>query len=103
MSFTDKNLECADCGRNFTFTVTEQEFFASKGFTNEPKRCQECRSAKKQQSGGDSRGGYGSSRMLYPAVCAQCGTHTQVPFSPRGDKPVYCSQCYSNMGARSRR
>ena len=57
MSFTDKSILCPDCGTTFTFTAGEQEFFASKGFTNDPKRCPLCRQAKKQQRGG-SQGGY---------------------------------------------
>ncbi|MGD0856651.1 MAG: zinc-ribbon domain-containing protein [Dehalococcoidia bacterium] len=51
MSFQDKSLKCIDCGTAFTFTSGEQEYFASKGFTNEPKRCVSCRKAKKQQMG----------------------------------------------------
>ena len=50
MSFDDKSIQCSDCGTTFTFSAGEQEFFASKGFTNEPKRCPQCRRAKKQQS-----------------------------------------------------
>lgn len=49
MSFGDKSIQCSDCGTTFTFTAGEQEFFASKGFTNEPKRCPQCRRAKKEQ------------------------------------------------------
>jgi CxxC-x17-CxxC domain-containing protein len=95
--YQDKELVCKDCGNNFTFTASEQEFFASKGFTNEPGRCPQCRAAKKEQNGG--RRNYGSSeRQMYPAVCASCGATTQVPFQPTGDKPVYCRDCY-----RSRR
>ena len=60
MSFTDKSITCPDCGTTFTFTAGEQEFFASKGFTNDPKRCSPCRQAKKQQRGG-SQGGYSHS------------------------------------------
>ncbi len=37
MALTDKSLQCADCGASFTFTAEEQEFFAKKGYTNEPK------------------------------------------------------------------
>ena len=95
----DKTLTCRDCGREFTFTASEQEFFAQKGFTNEPGRCPECRAARKAQRG---EGGYSSGggnerreREMFPAVCAQCGKETQVPFQPRGDRPVYCSDCYS--------
>jgi CxxC-x17-CxxC domain-containing protein len=92
LSFTDKTLTCADCQAPFTFTAAEQEFYSKKGFTNEPKRCQTCRAAKKQRLGGGEGGG---SRQMFPAVCAQCGKETQVPFEPRTGRPVYCSDCYS--------
>ncbi|MBE9506285.1 MAG: zinc-ribbon domain-containing protein [Chloroflexi bacterium] len=49
MSFQDKTIVCADCGSEFTFTASEQEFFAEKGFTNEPKRCPACRRQRRQQ------------------------------------------------------
>lgn len=101
MTFQDKSLQCADCGATFTFSSTEQEFFASKGFTNEPRRCPSCRQARKTERGGSSSGsGYSTQRQMYPAVCAECGKDTQVPFSPRGDKPVYCSDCYSKVRAQ---
>ena len=101
----DKTLTCRDCGREFAFTASEQEFFAQKGFTNEPGRCPECRAARKAQrgEGGYSSGGYSGGgggyarreREMFPAVCAQCGKDTMVPFQPRTEKPVYCSDCYS--------
>ena len=92
----DKTLTCRDCGRAFTFTASEQEFFAQRGFTNEPGRCPECRAARKAQAGGGSSYGRSSERQMYPAVCAECGKQTQVPFQPREDKPVYCSDCYAS-------
>lgn len=46
---TDKVLKCKDCGCDFVWTVGEQEFYAQKGFTNEPVRCPDCRKARKQQ------------------------------------------------------
>ena len=100
MSFQDKSLQCADCGATFTFSVQDQEFFAQKGYTNEPKRCPSCRTARKSERGGSgsySSGGYGSPRQMFPATCAQCGKSTEVPFQPRGDKPVYCSDCYRKV------
>ncbi len=99
MSFQEKSLQCSDCGANFTFTTEEQEFFASKGFTNEPKRCPSCRQARKTERNGSGTGNYGykSQRQMFPATCAQCGKETQVPFQPRGDKPVYCSDCYNKV------
>ena len=45
MAYTDKQLQCADCGCTFAFTASEQEFYASKGFVNEPTRCPSCRQA----------------------------------------------------------
>lgn len=95
MAFTDKQLTCSDCGATFTFSAEDQEFFQSKGYTNEPKRCPECRQARKAERFGSSGGGAGGARrQLFPATCAQCGKATEVPFQPRGDKPVYCSDCY---------
>jgi len=99
LSFEDKTLQCADCGVNFTFTAEEQEFFQTKGYTNEPKRCQPCRQARKTErygGGGGGGGGFGSrQRQMFPAVCAECGKDTEVPFEPREGRPVYCSECYS--------
>ena len=96
----DKTLTCRDCGMSFEFTTGEQEFYANKGFTNEPSRCPSCRSARKSDRGDSfgGGGGYGSrERQLFPVVCAQCGKDTQVPFQPRGDRPVYCSECFESQ------
>ena len=101
MSYADKTLTCRDCGQSFSFTVGEQEFFASRGFTNEPSRCAECRGERKagRSSGGYSSGsgGYGREREMFSATCAECGNEARVPFQPRGDKPVYCSDCFSKQ------
>jgi CxxC-x17-CxxC domain-containing protein len=95
MSFQEKTLTCSDCGATFTFSAEDQEFFQSKGYTNEPKRCPECRQARKTERYGSSGGGFGGAkRQMFPATCGQCGKATEVPFQPRGDKPVYCSDCY---------
>ena len=96
MALSDKTLTCVDCGNEFTFTVGEQEFFASKGFTNEPRRCPQDRGARRNQQRGDGDS-YGSPREMHPVVCAQCGIDTTVPFVPRGDRPVYCNDCFSSM------
>lgn len=103
--YTDKVLTCADCGAEFTFSVGEQERFAELGFTNEPKRCPPCRAAKKA-SGGGSRGGggnradrnMGGPKELHEVTCADCGRPARVPFKPRGDRPVYCSDCFGKRG-----
>ena len=96
MDFEDKSLQCSDCGATFTFSADEQQFFQTKGYTNEPKRCPSCRRARKSErytSGG-------SERQMFPAVCAECGQETEVPFQPREDRPVYCRDCYSKQKQR---
>lgn len=99
--FSDKSLVCADCGADFVFTAGEQEFHASKGFTQEPRRCPDCRRARKggPAGGGAPReGGFRSGpaveRTLYTATCAACGKEAKVPFEPRNGRPVYCRDCF---------
>jgi CxxC-x17-CxxC domain-containing protein len=100
MSFVDKTLQCSDCGVTFTFSASEQEFYAAKGFTNEPKRCPSCREARKAERGGYSS--YRPKHQMFPAVCAQCGKECQVPFEPREGRPVYCSDCYQRVRLSNR-
>jgi CxxC-x17-CxxC domain-containing protein len=57
MAYADKTLTCRECGRDFSFTASEQEFYASRGLQNEPGRCPECRAARKAAGGGRSGGG----------------------------------------------
>ncbi len=97
MGFEDKSLQCSDCGATFNFSAEEQEFFQSKGYTNEPKRCPSCREARKAERFGSDSSGYRSQRQMFPAVCAQCGKDTEVPFEPREGRPVYCSECYNKV------
>jgi CxxC-x17-CxxC domain-containing protein len=105
MLYTDQIIACVDCGTEFTFSAKEQEFYAQKGFTSVPKRCKPCRNARKDQSSGGGAprssssyggGGYGAprEREMHTVTCAACGTETQVPFKPRGDRPVYCRSCF---------
>jgi len=96
VGFVDKTIQCSDCGATFVFSAEEQEFFASKGYTNEPKRCPSCRRARRMQNyGGGQR--FRSERRMFPATCAKCGKDTEVPFEPREGRPVYCSDCYNML------
>ena len=104
MSFADKILRCRDCGADFIFTAGEQEFYALKGLLNEPGRCFNCRAQRRAQREAGGAPGYGSGgsyerprREMHPAICAQCGQETSVPFLPRGDRPVYCSTCFERV------
>ncbi|MBC7083217.1 MAG: zinc-ribbon domain containing protein [Firmicutes bacterium] len=98
--YQDKTLVCRDCGQEFSFTASEQEFFASKGFENEPSRCPVCRAARKQLNRGSRFGERHEAREMFPAICSNCGAETNVPFKPRNDRPVYCADCFQAMRAR---
>lgn len=112
MPYTDRTLTCADCGASFTFTAEDQEYHASRGFTNEPRRCPSCRAARRSEDrGGGGGGGYGGGgggyrsapRQMFQTTCAQCGKVAEVPFEPKSDRPVYCRDCFSRRTpARSR-
>ena len=112
----DTTLTCRDCGQAFTFTTGEQDFYASRGFS-EPSRCADCRAARKaQRDGGSSYSSYGSSsygggyssggerapREMFSATCSSCGQEAQVPFQPSADKPVYCSTCFEQRRGAER-
>ena len=91
--FQDKTLKCRECGNEFVFTASEQQFYADKGFQNEPGRCPACRAARRAaQNGGVSAR---PERQMYDVICDGCGQPTQVPFQPRGDRPVYCRECFA--------
>jgi CxxC-x17-CxxC domain-containing protein len=93
VALADKTLVCVDCGAEFTFTAGEQEFFASRGFSNEPKRCQPCRAGRRAEQ--RAVGYEGSPREMHSIICAECGQEAMVPFRPKGDRPVYCSDCFN--------
>ncbi|HEU5442040.1 MAG TPA: zinc-ribbon domain containing protein [Ktedonobacterales bacterium] len=93
--YEDKNLQCRECGEMFVFSAGEQEFYQQKGLLNEPGRCPNCRQRRRQTMGAD-RG----PREMHTIVCAECGKEDQVPFLPRNDKPVYCSDCFERVRVR---
>ena len=87
----DIQLTCSDCGQDFIFTAADQAFFQERGYST-PKRCKTCRMAKKS---GQGNSGYRSNQSQGTSViCSGCGQPTTVPFEPRGDRPVYCRECY---------
>ena len=88
--YQDETLVCRDCNKEFIFSASEQAFYAEKGFQNKPRRCPECRAAFRAQNGSAR-----PQREMFTAICADCGKETQVPFQPRGDKPVYCRDCFA--------
>ena len=89
--FEDKTLQCKNCGNEFVFTAGEQEFYAEKGFVNEPKSCKECRTARKQSAKGE--------KQFYDAICSDCGGPARVPFKPSEDRAVRCSECFAKSKA----
>ena len=91
--YQDKTLICKECGKEFVFTAGEQEFYAEKGFENEPKKCKACRDARK----GSGRSTSNGPTEYYEATCAACGGVAKLKFKPREDRPVYCSECFAKM------
>ena len=120
MPFVDKKLVCKDCNEEFVFSAGQQEHHAKLGLRNEPKRCMVCRQASRMRhedrmlSGGGRRprpGGFAGGpprfvpgqpppppREMFTVTCGQCGRPAEVPFKPRGDRPVLCRDCF--RGAR---
>jgi CxxC-x17-CxxC domain-containing protein len=88
LSFVDRVLTCRDCGREFVFTAGEQEFYQSRGLMHEPRRCPECRTARRASDGARPV------REMHDVICSNCGKPTQVPFVPTGMRPVYCMDCF---------
>ena len=108
MTYVDRTITCADCGVEFNHSAADQEFYAEKGFTSDPKRCTSCRAYRRStRDSGDtyaagSPRGYERTddrapREYFAAVCSSCGNQAQVPFRPRMDKPVYCSDCFREV------
>lgn len=124
MPFADKTFTCADCGQEFIHSAADQEKYATRGLTNDPKRCKPCREKRRNQQGSKSPGKGGGKpgapaaaaeaerprRMgrgrffsasepkrkleFHPATCASCGKETTVPFKPVEGRPVYCRDCF---------
>jgi CxxC-x17-CxxC domain-containing protein len=117
MEFTDQTLMCATCGQSFAFTVQEQEFYRGKGFRHTPKRCRDCRRAKRAMQSGNGNGApsrrdnHNSSHAahdpdqqptLHEAVCHTCGSGVQLPFRPDGVRPVFCRPCFEERRRNTR-
>ena len=101
MAFEDRDLVCVECNQTFVFTADDQQYHSDKGYTNEPKRCPSCRQARRTNRMSDGGGFGGMRREMHPAVCAECGKDTEVPFRPTGERPVYCNECYRQMNPRN--
>jgi len=83
---------CAKCGQDCEVP------FRPTG--NKPVFCSECFKSEgdneqRKFGGRDSRRSNFSDKKMYEAICTECGKDCEVPFRPTGDKPVYCSECFS--------
>ena len=94
-TFSDRDLTCVECSNTFVFSADDQQFHNERGYTNEPKRCPTCRASRRTERRGYSSG----PREMHAIVCDQCGKDAEVPFLPRGDRPVYCSDCFGQQRA----
>jgi len=100
VNLQDKTLRCRDCEVEFIFSTGEQEYFAAKGYVNEPTRCLSCRAVNRARLAlSTGAAGQPVIRPMHAVTCAQCGYPAQVPFLPRLEKPVYCSTCFDQVRA----
>ena len=94
MEFKDKSLVCVECHRTFVWTAGEQLFYHDRNFTNEPKRCKDCKGRRHERGGRPS-----GERVETTTTCSQCGRETTVPFRPTQGRPVLCKECFSSRRA----
>ena len=104
--YVDRTITCVDCGVEFIHSAADQEFYAEKGFASDPKRCPSCRASRRSMREptsdtyvagsprGYERGSPSAEREYFAVICSKCGNAAQVPFRPRMDRPVYCSDCF---------
>ena len=109
VTYVDRTLTCVDCGVEFIHSAADQEFYAQKGFSSDPKRCASCRASRRAARDGGyeshdiggprgyERSDQRSSREYFAVICTKCGNQAQVPFQPRMDRPVYCSDCFRTI------
>jgi CxxC-x17-CxxC domain-containing protein len=110
LTYADRTLTCVDCGLDFTHTAADQQYYAQKSFTSDPKRCASCRAYRRstREGGGTDSHSLGGprgyertgdpvAREYFAVTCSRCGNNAQVPFKPRLDKPVYCSDCFRTV------
>jgi len=91
--FEDKILKCKECGKEFTWSASEQEFFFAKGFKNKPARCKDCRKLNRQKVEAE----------YYRVTCSRCGAVGDVLFKPSDpEAKIYCKNCFEEARSPSR-
>src|SRR5438105_15466065 len=96
-NYQDRTLTCRDCGQDCTFTVGEQEFYASRGLTNLPGRCPDCRAARRSGVGSGQSYSARPRTEQFATTCASCGKPATVPFVTREGSAVYCMYCFRSQ------
>jgi CxxC-x17-CxxC domain-containing protein len=107
VTYVDRELTCVDCGSTFIHSADDQQYYAEKGFASDPKRCVSCRASRRAtRDGGYTASDLGGprgyersspTREYFAVLCSECGNQAQVPFKPRMDRPVYCSDCFRKI------
>jgi CxxC-x17-CxxC domain-containing protein len=109
VTYVDRTLTCVDCAVEFIHSAADQEYYIQKGFASDPKRCASCRASRRasREAGYDvrdiggprgyERGDEHVAREYFAVICSSCGNQAQVPFKPRMDRPVYCSDCFRQV------
>jgi CxxC-x17-CxxC domain-containing protein len=94
MSIEYKFIHCSNCLAVFRVNAEKQQLLQTWGYGKDLNLCPLCRRARKVEEYGT---GTNTNRQMFSVVCAGCGKNTDVPFEPRKDRRVYCSQCYRKI------
>jgi CxxC-x17-CxxC domain-containing protein len=85
--FQDRTLICKNCGKNFTWTSSEQKFFSEKGLKNVPARCENCRLDYKEKH---------KFKVSSPVYCSDCGAEGEISYLPKSKKDlILCENCFA--------
>lgn len=109
---TDQIIKCATCGKDFVWSVQEQELYASRNY-QPPKHCRTCRAKRRERrdriTKHASSAATSTVKILSPSkkvwsevICDNCGKETRVPFVPNPQKPVYCKECLEEIRSQKR-
>ena len=111
MTYVDRTLNCVDCGVEFIHSAADQEYYQQKGFASAtpsaapaaaPAGGRPATAAATTSATSAARAATSAATTARPAstsrsICSSCGNQAQVPFKPRMDRPVYCSDCFRTV------
>jgi Zn ribbon nucleic-acid-binding protein len=95
MAFQDKSVMCIDCGFAFVFSGADQEYYRSRGYLGDPKRCPSCKENRQTQA---KKPAPSMKNAVSNVTCVRCGKDTSVPVHSHTVSPMYCNNCCVETG-----